>query len=128
MYAETICVECSKSEEYAIPEVLSKGSSPPVTYHAHTSDTTSRAITRSIVIACHSHAPLQEFWDRLDVAVGPKYCIAMPCCKEAEWSSLAQAPLYTYDDFEVFSPKRKIYLYYSADDANDGVDSHVDTA
>ena len=35
----------------------------------------------SVVIACHSHAPLQEFWDRIEA---PKIAIVMPCCNE-EW-------------------------------------------
>lgn len=66
----------------------------------------------NIVIACHSHAPLQEFWDRVPV---PKYCVAMPCCGKS-WSHLEQSPLLVYDDYEVFSPKRKIYLYHTIAD------------
>lgn len=31
----------------------------------------------SIVVACHSHAPLQELWDRVPV---PKYAVTLPCC------------------------------------------------
>lgn len=63
----------------------------------------------NIVIACHSHAPLQEFWDRVPV---PKFCVAMPCCGKT-WSHLEQTPLHVYDDYEVFSPKRKIFLYHT---------------
>ena len=63
----------------------------------------------NIVIACHSHAPLQEFWDRVPA---PKFCVSMPCCGKL-WSHLDQAPVAVYDDYEVFSPKRKIYLYRS---------------
>ena len=66
----------------------------------------------SIVIACHSHAPLQEFWDRVPV---PKYCVVMPCCGKS-WSHLKQSPLSVYDDYEVFSPKRKIFLYHTIGD------------
>ena len=62
----------------------------------------------SFVIACHSHAPLQEFWDRVP---SPKVAIAMPCCGKT-WSDLNIAPIYVYDDFEVFSPKRTIYVYH----------------
>lgn len=64
----------------------------------------------SIVIACHSHAPLQEFWDRVPC---PKLCVSMPCCGKT-WSHLDEEPVEVYDDFEVFSPKRRIYLYSSA--------------
>lgn len=31
----------------------------------------------SIVVSCHSHAPLQEFWDRLK---GRSLSVSMPCC------------------------------------------------
>lgn len=65
----------------------------------------------NIVIACHSHAPLQEFWDRL---TSPKYCVNMPCCKAKEWSYLNESPACEYEDYEVFSPKRLVKLYYSA--------------
>ena len=95
-YSSSIQVHTMKSEEYNIPDDSSGD------------DELSRPL-RSVVVVCHSHAPLQEFWDRLP---SPKYCIAMPCCK-AEWSSLRETPVCVYDDFEVFSPKRKIYLYYS---------------
>ena len=32
----------------------------------------------SIVAACHSHAPLKEFWNRVPE---PKICITLPCCE-----------------------------------------------
>lgn len=70
-----------------------------------------REDTVSIVIACHSHAPLQEFWDRLE---GPKFCVNMPCCKAKEWSHLTDKPVCEYEDYEVFSPKRFIKLFYTS--------------
>lgn len=63
----------------------------------------------NIVIACHSHAPLQEFWNRVPC---PKACVAMPCCGKS-WSNLEDTPLDVYDDFEVFSPKRRVHLYWN---------------
>jgi hypothetical protein len=60
-----------------------------------------------IVVACHSHAPLQEFWDRVPA---PKLCVAMPCCGKT-WSVLSVDPVLEYEDFEVLSPKRKISIY-----------------
>jgi RNA recognition motif. (a.k.a. RRM, RBD, or RNP domain) len=63
----------------------------------------------NIVIACHSHAPLQEFWDRVPC---PKACVSMPCCGKS-WSNLDDTPLDVYDDFEVYSPKRRIHLYWN---------------
>lgn len=65
--------------------------------------------TLHIVIACHSHAPLQEFWNRVP---GPKACVSMPCCGKT-WSNLEDKPLDVYEDYEVFSPKRRIHLYWN---------------
>lgn len=62
----------------------------------------------TIVIACHSHAPLQEFWDRIP---SPKLAITMPCC--STYSSLTIKPFYEYEDYEIYSAKRTIKLYAS---------------
>ncbi len=62
----------------------------------------------SIVIACHSHAPLQEFWDRVAT---PKIAIVMPCCGKT-WSSLNESPILTFEDYEILSPRRKIFIYH----------------
>jgi hypothetical protein len=62
-----------------------------------------------IVIACHSHAPLNEFWNRVPC---PKICITMPCC--AQFSELPEeTPILNYDNFEVHSPKRRIKIFAS---------------
>ena len=64
----------------------------------------------SIVVACHSHAPCQDFWDRVAC---PKLAIIMPCCgKGKAWSTLDEVPIDEYEDFEVISPKRKVSIYY----------------
>ena len=68
-----------------------------------------------IVIACHSHAPLQEFWDRvLGRLQGKSWCravaITMACC--ANYSDLVQPPSLVFDDYEVYSPKRQIRIYH----------------
>ncbi len=75
----------TKSEEFRIPDTKS---------------------SLSIVVACHSHAPLQEFWDRVST---PKLCVTMPCC--AHYSDLHAASIFEFDDFEVYSPKRRIKLF-----------------
>ena len=63
----------------------------------------------SIAIACHSHAPLEEFWERMP---NPKLCVALPCC--AQFSELPkETPILEYDNFEVYSPKRKIKIFSS---------------
>jgi hypothetical protein len=65
----------------------------------------------SFVIACHSHAPLEEFWARVP---SPKVAVVMPCCGR-DWSSLTSAgrPVFEYDDFDVFSTRRRIKIYAS---------------
>ena len=98
----------------------------------------------SVVVACHSHAPLQEFWDRLTAvttgagvdegkeggtgittgseamtaaaatrAASSCYCISLPCCGK-NWSTLNQAPVKVYEDYEIFSPKRRVFIYSSS--------------
>lgn len=108
--ARSIKMHTCLSQEYKVEDCA-----PPLV-PAVPSDESSAALPTdptlqpiSIVVACHSHAPLQEFWDRVQA---PKYCIAMPCCGKG-WSSLQQPSLYEYDDYEVFSPKRRLFLYHS---------------
>ena len=63
----------------------------------------------SIAIACHSHAPLEEFWERMPT---PKLCVAMPCC--AQFSELPkETPICEYDNYEIYSPKRRIKIFAS---------------
>ena len=91
--------------------------------------------TLDIVVACHSHAPLQEFWNRLinvsrnngnegmkktktttttktssvvDTST-KKLAIVMACC--AEFSNLIKQPLCSFEDYEVYSPKRNVRIY-----------------
>jgi hypothetical protein len=63
--------------------------------------------TLSIVVACHSHAPLSEFWGRVP---SPKLAVVMPCC--AHYSDLpGHVPIMCFEDFEVYSPKRCVSVY-----------------
>ncbi|MGK3740928.1 MAG: hypothetical protein ACI8RD_000912 [Bacillariaceae sp.] len=63
----------------------------------------------SIAVACHSHAPLEEFWERMP---SPKLSVAMPCC--AQFSELPkEKPIFEYDNYEVYSPKRRIKTFAS---------------
>ena len=43
---------------------------------------------------------------------GPRryFCISLPCCGKT-WSTLSRPPAKAYDDFEVVSPKRRVYIY-----------------
>jgi hypothetical protein len=61
----------------------------------------------SVVVSCHSHAPLQEFWDRVS---SPKIAVTMACC--AGYADLPEdAPVLQFEDFEVYSPKRCVKIY-----------------
>jgi hypothetical protein len=75
----------------------------------------------AIVIALHSHAPLSEFWARLS---GHKIAITMECCAEySELHSVGEVPVMEFEDFEVYSPKRKVKIYSSF---NTSLDNNID--
>ena len=86
--ANRIEIHKKKSEDFAIPD---------------NDDYT------SIVIACHSHAPLEEFWNRIHTK--KKFAIGLPCCGKNLSTMESVSPLIVYDDYEIWSPKRKIYIY-----------------
>jgi hypothetical protein len=87
---------------------LFRGMSQDYKISASNTTDTSKLSQLSIAVACHSHAPLQEFWDRM---TSPKLSVAMPCC--AQYSELATGkhPLLEYDNFEVYSPKRRVVVH-----------------
>ncbi|CAM9333476.1 unnamed protein product, partial [Ectocarpus fasciculatus] len=60
----------------------------------------------SIVVACHSHAPLSEFLSRMQ---RPVIVVTMPCC--ADYSKVESEPMLSFDDFEVYSAMRKVHIY-----------------
>jgi hypothetical protein len=79
-----------------------------------------------IVVACHSHAPLQESWNRILLSLkveggveleDPKkkkhqhrvIAITIACC--SNYSDLDQKPILAFHDYEVYSPKRHIKIY-----------------
>mmetsp|Transcript_34718 Transcript_34718/g.50972 ORF Transcript_34718/g.50972 Transcript_34718/m.50972 type:complete len:404 (+) Transcript_34718:256-1467(+) len=72
------------------------------------------SVHTDIVVACHSHAPLEEFWQRLDrVARTPPIAVVLPCC--ADFSNLPSKDLVmAFEDFEVYSPKRTVKIYRRA--------------
>lgn len=93
---------CGLSQNYMIHQI-----------HPSASDDNTRVARcsslLSIVVACHSHAPLEEFWERVP---SPKLCVSMPCC--AQYSELPkESPLLEYENFEVYSPKRRIKIFAS---------------
>ena len=81
-----ISVFCGMSEDFTIP------------------DNEDGCVT--VVVACHSHAPLQEFYDRVS---GPRCCVTVPCC--AQFNHLRETALSSYDDFEIYSTTRRVNLY-----------------
>jgi hypothetical protein len=60
----------------------------------------------SIIIGVHSHAPLEEFWNRTPK---PKYAITIPCCLPQTISDLA--PIEIYEDNCILSEKRQVITY-----------------
>lgn len=87
---DRIELHCKKSEDFVISE------SPGTDF-------------MSIVIACHSHAPLEEFYNRISTM--KKCAVSLPCCGKF-WSIMKNIePMAVYDDYEIFSPRRKVYLY-----------------
>ena len=78
----------------------------------------------NIVISCHSHAPLQEFWDRLHINSSSddnninkkrrmtKIAITMACCSNYAELNEDFLPVLEFDDFEVYSPKRRVKIYF----------------
>lgn len=86
-----IIISRNKSEDFVIPDSIMPN-------------------TLSIVIACHSHAPLEEFWNRIKCK-GKAMAVSIPCCGKF-WSIMKNAnPVFEYDDYEIFSPRRRVYLY-----------------
>ena len=67
-----------------------------------------KEVSLDIVVCCHSHAPLQEFWNRLTKR--RRLAIVMPCCSDFS-HLIGMTPLRTFDDYEVYSPKRTIHIY-----------------
>ncbi len=93
MYHNKIELFSGFSQDYSIEKASGAGHCPSL----------------SIVIACHSHAPLEEFWERIPK---PKLCVALPCC--AQFSELPkETPILEYDNFEIYSAKRRIKIFAS---------------
>ena len=110
--SEEIAENVKIVETLKVPPSLNGDHTECINDNRHGTSPLSSEQSLSIVVACHSHAPLQEFWDRVPC---PKLCVSMPCCGKT-WSNLNEEPLEVYDDFEVFSPKRRIFLYHSSGD------------
>jgi hypothetical protein len=65
-----------------------------------------------IIIALHSHAPLSDFWMRVKNC--DKIAVTMECCAQfSELSSVGETPIIEFDDYEVYSPKRRVKIYSS---------------
>jgi len=83
-----------------------------------TNDTTTTSTIINMIISCHSHAPLQEFWDRLHSdhihikCKMKKIAITMACCSNYAELNDDILPILEFDDFEVYSPKRRVKIYY----------------
>ncbi|KAG7342610.1 hypothetical protein IV203_017854 [Nitzschia inconspicua] len=111
-FHERIQLFCGLSQDFSIPKKSKQEHGGGGVEDRHTELTVTVPTRLAVVIACHSHAPLEEFWNRLvDNHDGPKICVAMPCC--AQFNELTnETPLLEYDNFEVYSPKRHIQIYF----------------
>jgi hypothetical protein len=96
-----------------------------------------RTYTRiiDVIVGCHSHAPLTEFWHRIKsirsstsastpaAESSPLYdaseptivyyrmCASLPCCGK-DWSLIKDTcPVEEYEDYEVLSSRRRVFLY-----------------
>jgi hypothetical protein len=94
---EIVCAEAAGSGDHSSSSTRSSSSSPPP------------PALLSVVVACHSHAPLAEFWSRVPA---PKVAVTMACC--ADFSDLeAETPVMEFDDYEVYSPKRRVKIFFT---------------
>lgn len=64
----------------------------------------------TVLISCHSHCDMNELWSRVST---PKLAVCLPCCGHSKaWSIVSNVEaMLEYEDYEIYSPKRKVYLY-----------------
>lgn len=60
-----------------------------------------------VVVAVHSHAPLEVAWEKVRTA-SRKIAVAIPCCVSQE---LPFPPVREFEDFGIFSPKRLVRVW-----------------
>lgn len=65
----------------------------------------------SVVLAVHSHCPLGEFYDRVPK---PKFCVTLPCCGSCGFLP-GRTPEKSWEDPDIFSPRRLLHLYTDLD-------------
>ena len=70
-----------------------------------------------VILAVHSHAPLQSFWSKLlcDWKNKIKICISIPCCGDYGWLSTNDLKE-KYVDYEIESSGANTILIYGRDD------------
>ncbi len=65
----------------------------------------------SIIVGVHNHGPVQTLWQTLCGTSDHIIYISLPCCFLDV--NLEQEPNMIFEDTEIISPKRTIYLWYS---------------
>lgn len=60
----------------------------------------------SIIIAVHSHAPFEEFWNRVPF---PKFAVAIPCCFPHHITD--RPPVEVWEDKYILSEKRSVMVW-----------------
>ncbi|EPR59125.1 hypothetical protein TGGT1_254835 [Toxoplasma gondii GT1] len=74
-----------------------------------------------VLLAVHSHAPLQEFFERMQRAYANRsrcgfLCVSLPCCGSEGF--LAGAPVVRFEDPAVLSHCREVLVYFSPSHAS----------
>ena len=106
---EIVCAEAAGSGDGDEDANGDRGSSSTRSSSSSSSSSPPPPALLSVVVACHSHAPLAEFWSRVPP---PKVAVTMACC--ADFSDLkAETPVMEFDDYEVYSPKRRVKIFFT---------------
>lgn len=104
-YSTRFFQHCCLSQEFIIPDFEGYPSVPEIPSASVETNKPSSMMT--VVVACHSHAPLQEFLSRIS---GSTVVVTMPCC--ADYSDVhTMEQVLQFEDFEVYSPKRTVHIY-----------------
>ena len=70
---------------------------------------TNKNTSLNIVIGVHSHAPFQEFWNRLPK---PKIALMIPCCIKCD---IPMNPTKRINDTKILSKKNEIIIWIDTD-------------
>lgn len=64
-----------------------------------------------LILSVHNHAPLEPLFRRCQRFYPNVHAITLPCC--GHYGYVSQAPVVEYDDNEVVSASKRLYIYSS---------------